>query len=198
MQQLRQRIANDLHDEVGANLGSIAITSEMLEHVGHLDSPRERGMLADIHRTASETATEIRLLTRFLEKKGIEGSLIAQFNRIARQMLPGIPCTLDFAAAEQFDSLAPIEKWELLLFLKEALHNIVKHAQATQVTIRTSASARVLHLEICDNGKGLRPGQSLPAHLELRAQKLNTHLKSSTPDGSGTIIQLDIPRKRKR
>jgi len=194
--RIRQRIADNLHDEVGANLGSIAINSEMLEHIGHLNTAREREMLADIRRTSTETATEIRLLTRFLDKNRVRGDLLSQFNHIIRQLLPATACTPEFSATKEFNALPPVDKWELLLFFKEALHNIAKHAQATQVDIRTRASGNALYLKITDDGVGLKEGQPTPTHLTHRAEKLHAQLEISHPNDGGTTLLLRIPKRR--
>ena len=154
-------------------------------------------MINDITRVAQETATEIRLLSRFLEKQGVESNLIGQFRRVERQMLPGMQTRSDFGAPEQFNALTPTEKWELVLFLKEALHNIVKHANANHVEIRTHADANQLHLEITDNGQGFQDRSTLPVHLTKRAKKLNAHISFDAPKNGGTIIRLTIPKQRR-
>jgi signal transduction histidine kinase len=197
LRKLREKIGASLHDEVGANLSSIALSSEMLTHTEQLSSPQARQLNDDITRVAQETATEIRLLSRFLEKQGVESNLIGQFRRVERQMLAGMQTRSDFGAPEQFNALTPTEKWELVLFLKEALHNIVKHAHATRVEIRTQAGPKQLHLEITDNGQGLQDSSLPPVHLTKRAKKLHAHLSFDAPKNGGTIIRLTIPKKRR-
>jgi len=197
LRKLREKIGASLHDEVGANLSSIALSSELLTHTDRLESAQAQGMINDITRVAQETATEIRLLSRFLEKHGVESNLIGQFRRVERQMLPGLQTRSDFGAPEQFNALTPTEKWELVLFLKEALHNIVKHANATHVEIRTHADANQLHLEITDNGQGFQDRSTLPVHLTKRAKKLNAHISFDAPKNGGTIIRLTIPKQRR-
>ena len=197
LRKLREEIGASLHDEVGANLSSIALSSEILTHIAQHSSPQARQLNDDITRVAQETATEIRLLARFLEKQGVESNLIGQLRRVERQMLPGLRTSADFGAPEQFNALTPSEKWELVLFFKEALHNIVKHAHATRVEIRTHAEATQLHLEITDNGRGLTENSPPPVHLVKRAKKLNSHISFTTPETGGTTIQLTIPKKRR-
>jgi signal transduction histidine kinase len=196
LQRLRERIGANLHDEVGANLSSIALSSEVLEQTCRDDTPQARGLIADIHRVACETATEVRLLSRFLEEQAVEGDLIEQLQRIQDQMLHGLQTVADHDATEQFNALLPVEKWELVLFFKEALHNIVKHAQATRVHVRTFADNRRLTLEISDNGKGIT-GHTHPVHIAKRAKKLRAQLEIESPEKKGTIIRLTIPKSRR-
>jgi signal transduction histidine kinase len=195
LQKLRRRIADDLHDEVGANLGSIAYSSELAQEISTDASPKHQELLSDIANTARKTAGETRLLIKFLENKGIEGCLITQFNITANQMLGGIPFKHRYENEEAFNQLPPIIKWDLLLFFKEALHNIVKHAAASQVEITAGASRKQLHLTIRDNGRGLA-GDQQPEHLMTRAAKIGAKLKIHSPLGEGTEIQLTMPRKR--
>lgn len=197
LRKLREKIGASLHDEVVANLSSIALSSEMLTHIEQHSSPQARQLNDDITRVAQETATEIRLISRFLEEQGVESNLIGQFRCVERQMLPGMQTRSDFGAPEQFNALTPSEKWELVLFFKEALHNIVKHAHATRVEIRTHAEAKQLHLEITDNGQGLTENSPPPVHLAKRAKKLHAHISFATPETGGTTIQLTIPKKRR-
>ena len=197
LRQLRENIGANLHDAVGANLSGIALSSEMLKHSEQLTSPRARKLIDDITRIAQETATEIRLVSRFLEHQGAKSNLVGQLRRIEQQMLPGLRTHSDFNDTEQFNALTPTEKWELVLFFKEALNNIVKHARATRVDIRSHAEAKQLYLEITDNGTGLPDGAPPPAHLVRRAQKLHGDLRISSSEDAGTTLLLAIPKKRK-
>ncbi|RKX47689.1 MAG: hypothetical protein DRP64_00350, partial [Verrucomicrobia bacterium] len=152
---LRQRIADDLHDEVGANLSSIAGSTELLSEITEQQSPKQKELLLDITRTARKTVKEARALVYFLDRMGFEGDLAKQFMKLAKLTLGGISCELHLANMDAFNRLPPTLKWDLLLFCKEALHNIYKHADADRVEIKTYASAKHLHLSIMDNGKGL-------------------------------------------
>ena len=197
LRQLRETIGSNLHDEVGANLSSIALSSEILSHSDRLEASKASRMIADIHRIASQTATEIRLLSRFLERQDVESNLIGQLRRIQNQMLPNLRTKSEYGAPDVFNALTPIEKWELVLFFKESLHNIVKHSNATAVEIRTHSSNRRLHLEISDNGHGLKDGSPAPSHLVKRAKKLKAELSIDSAIANGTNIKLSIPQKRR-
>ena len=198
LRRLRENIGANLHDSVGANLSGIALASEMLKHSGQLNSPHTRKLIDDITRIAQETATEIRLFSRFLEKQGAKSNLVGQLRRIEQQMLPALRTESEFNAPELFNALSPTEKWELVLFFKEALHNIVKHANATRVEIRTRAEGKQLYLEITDNGQGFPDDSPPPVHLIKRAQKLHGELNISSSKDTGSTLQLAIPKKGKK
>src|SRR5206468_9811505 len=63
--QLRARIAADLHDEVGSNMGAVVLNSDLLRDCGNL-SESERDQVSDIHRLAQNTAQAIREITWFI------------------------------------------------------------------------------------------------------------------------------------
>ncbi len=192
---LRQRIADDLHDEVGANLSSIAGSTELLSEITEQQSPKQKELLLDITRTARKTVEEARALVYFLDRMGFEGDLTQQFMQVAKLTLGGISCELELANMDAFNRLPPTLKWDLLLFCKEALHNIYKHADADRVEIKTYATAKHLHLSIIDNGKGLADNQK-PEHLLVRAKKMKAELHIGSPAKGGTEVQIRIHKKR--
>ena len=193
-QALRERIADDLHDETGATLSSIANSAQLLAELSsEKNSDDEAELIADIIESAERSAKETRALILFLEKDSSQGDLIERFRNTARQMLSGFDLTLDLQAEKQFNQLIPIQKWDLLLFFKEVLNNIIKHAAADTVEISTRKQGNALYLEIHDNGKGL-PLNTQPAHLMKRGKKLNAKIKVIAPEAGGTTVQCTVPR----
>ena len=109
-------------------------------------------------------------------------------------MLAGFELSLDLQAEKQFNQLIPIQKWDLLLFYKEVLNNIIKHADADRVEICTRKSGRALYLEIHDNGKGLPPN-ARPTHLLKRGKKLNAKIEVIAPQSGGTTVTCTLPSR---
>jgi len=91
-------------------------------------------------------------------------------------------------------------KKELVLFriVQEALNNIMKHSDASSISIHMDFSEAVLLLEIRDNGKGFRSdahdfrGNGL-MNMKKRALALNGRFSINSTPGQGTTIQLNIP-----
>ena len=189
IQAVRERIADDLHDEVGATLTGIANAADLLEEVHPASSPKEKELIAGISSNARRTAKETRSLIRFLEQKSTDSDLIEQFKITIEQMLTGISVQTEFQAQDAFNALPPIQKWDLLPFFKEALNNIVKHANAGSVEIRTYRENKKRILSIADDGKGL-PNREKPEHLLKRASKLHAKPEIIRPETGGTTIRL--------
>lgn len=194
-QALRERIADDLHDEMGATLSSIANSAQLLAELSsETNSDDEAELIGDIIESAERSAKETRALILFLEKDSTQGNLIERFEHTARQMLAGFELSLDLQAEKQFNQLIPIQKWDLLLFYKEVLNNIIKHADADRVEICTRKSGRALYLEIHDNGKGLPPN-ARPTHLLKRGKKLNAKIEVIAPQSGGTTVTCTLPSR---
>ena len=89
----------------------------------------------------------------------------------------------------------------LFLFFREALHNIIRHAKATTVEIRTEVTDREFKLTIADNGVGIDPERmARPATLRAlrqRTEALGAELGVETRPGEGVRLKLSVPLPRK-
>lgn len=196
LHQMRDEIAGDLHDEVGANISSIAGTAEILQETFTAATPKQKKLFNDIIITARRTAGQTNRLIQFLERRRMDGDLILQMETTARQLLPDTHHQCSWEGAEIFNRLPSSQKWDLLLFFKESLHNIVKHSQATIVTVEGMAAKGVLILSVHDNGSGISNQIETPTHLKLRARRLKGRLTVQTGVDIGTTIRITmkIPR----
>lgn len=192
IQAVRDRIADDLHDETGATLSGISNSAQLLEELfSDQLSAKENELLADIINSAERSATETRSLIQFMEKDSDQSDLIERFRATSNQMLFGIELIEDYSETKQLNQLPPTQKWNLLLFFKEALNNIIKHSDADVVEISTRKHKHSVCLEIRDNGKGL-PSDAHPTHLFKRAKKLNATIDLTSTENGGTFIKLTL------
>jgi ligand-binding sensor domain-containing protein len=189
--RMRLRIASDLHDEVGSNLGSIALLTEVIPQ--HSQFPSEE--IAELRRIALETAGSLRDIVWFLDPAGENmEDLVLRMKDTARTMLSGI--TFDFQADGVAGAAAPTLHFRRNVFpmFKEILHNIVKHAHASRVQIDVKIASRKFELRVRDNGAGfyekrLRKGNGLK-NLQRRADELGGVLEVRSRSGEGTSISL--------
>jgi signal transduction histidine kinase len=82
--------------------------------------------------------------------------------------------------------------------IQEALHNVVKHARATHVTVRLACDGIAISLEVADDGAGFDPGGDFPGHLGLRsmrerATRLGGTLTIESAPGQGSRVLGRIP-----
>jgi signal transduction histidine kinase len=195
IERLRTRIASDLHDEIGSNLGSIALLSQLAAqdraHGG--ETQRE---FQEIRQIAEQTAESMRDIV-WLLRPGGEGDLVARLRDTAARMLAGV--AWEFAVAETPPpSSLPLEfKREVFLLFKEALNNIRRHAHAARVTIGISAESGTFRLTICDDGRGFDParvtGGTGLKNLAQRASALRGDLQITSAPDQGTRLVLTAP-----
>jgi signal transduction histidine kinase len=190
--QLRESLAADLHDEIGGNFSGIALLCDQLTHDPNFP-PSYFPKLEKIADTSRESAQNTRNLVQLLESHQTRGDLIEKMEATAAFMLTHIPYQFDIQGAKYMHKLPPKEQWHLLLFFKETLNNIVKHAEATEATLTLQIVQTRLTLSVSDNGCGIgsnRNGSQLPFHLRARAQKLHGEISIDSSPETGTTITL--------
>lgn len=195
--RLRQDIAQDLHDEVGSNLGSIAILSQMALDAAP-DASAMRGDVEEIHRVARETTESMRDIVWLISPgEKTTDDLAGRLRGSAASMLAGMEWT--WSASGLHGSLSLSAQRDVLLVLKEALHNVRKHAGASRVDIRLSEDSGGFRMEIADNGRGFNPagaaGHGL-ANMQRRAQRLRGRLEVNSTGKNGTRLVLTVPLSR--
>lgn len=194
--RLRQDIAQDLHDEVGSNLGSIAILSQMALDAAP-DGAAMRSDVETIHRVAQETAESMRDIVWLISPgEKTAGDLADRLRATASSMLAGVKWNWNVNGLRGTLSLSA--QRDVLLILKEALHNIRKHAGATMVDIRLDETGGEFRMEIADNGSGFDPagaaGHGL-VNMQRRAQRMGGRLALKSAAGAGTTLRLSLPLK---
>lgn len=192
LEQLRFRIARDLHDEVGANLGSISLLAQMMEL-----TPSKTDA-SQIRRVATQTVDALKGIIWFIDPKYDRLSdLVVRLQETARVMLTNVHCT--FQKEGDFDTgkLSLAFRRNFPLLFKEALHNLVKHSGATTAEITVRRFQNEFELRIKDNGAGFQLGEKNGSsgllYMESRAKEIGGQLTIETSPGKGTIVTLTAP-----
>lgn len=187
---LRQRIAADLHDEIGSNLGSIALLARL---AADQRSSNTEADLTDIYRIAQETADSMRDIVWLIQPGPRAASdLVARMREVAGSLLADIDWRFEAGVIEGSFSL-DFERQIFLLF-KEALNNIRKHAHAGSVAIRVAQQGGELVLTIADDGVGFNPATATAGHglasMRHRAAVLAANLTLQSRPAHGTQLEL--------
>jgi ligand-binding sensor domain-containing protein/signal transduction histidine kinase len=192
--RLRGRIAGDLHDEIGSNLGGIILLSELATRIPALPQDA-RASLQEINATAQRTAGAMRDIVWFLNPDfDTLADMVVRMREFARTLLAGVDCEFVTPAKPSAQSL-PIEFRRSVFFaFKEILHNIVKHAAATRVGIRLDVTGRQLTLRVQDNGRGFDCAAATSGHglrsLRQRAADMRGECSIESEPGQGTVVTL--------
>ena len=198
MEALRQRIARDLHDEIGSSLGSIALISHDVMAVAD-DPAQVRRELAEIQGIARQTVDSMRDIARLVQTEAYtQGDLAGHLREIADRMLRNLPHDLRLESGSVTAKVAVDRQRDLVLIFKEALHNILKHAQATHVGVVLTQVRGLLTLTIQDNGRGFDPAGSSNGgmgltNLRRRAEKHGGEVRIASTVGAGSIVTICLP-----
>ena len=191
--RIRERLAADLHDELGANLHTIGLLSDLAADAG--DSPAD---LATLHRRIrSETERSgiaVRHCSDMLSAKDLYTDILSDMHRASNRIMAKLQHEISIEGEEHLKSLPPRTRADLFLFYKECLVNISRHSGASKYTTELKAWATGVRLRICDNGRGLGDSDDggIPPSLKRRARLLGGNVTVSNPAEGGTCIQLDV------
>lgn len=199
----RNRIASDLHDDIGASLSSIRIYTEAM-----------------LMRADKNVTEELRLIQRIkdttagvMERMGDIVWSISPHNDSAEQMV----LRMKTFASEALGSLGVAPNYEIIgdmngfhppmlarkniyLIFKEAINNIAKYSNAKQVTVRIIATHDAFDMEITDNGQGFDTESTTQGNgvrnMTERAQAIGGKLTVSSSPTVGTSVVLHYPITR--
>ncbi len=203
LREERQRISQDLHDQLGAHLTGLALRSGSLRRTLDRREPRMAGELSKIETTAGELVdhlAEIVWLTR-PANDSLEQLVNYLLDHAGQALEPaGVTCRFDVPVSLPDIHLEYDLRHDLLLCVKETLHNVVKHAKASQVTLSMRLFAGRMEFAIQDNGGGLSSGTNNGRGNGLRnlRERMRRHGGQFDFESSlrGTLVRLVIPLPR--
>jgi signal transduction histidine kinase len=200
-EQMRSRIARDLHDDIGSTLSSIGILSQVVEN--QID--KNPSSVKDLVRRISESSEKVqRSLSDIVwTTKQIEESLdsvIVKMKEFTAEMLEPKNIEYTFSVTDLTDiNFSPLKQYNIYLIFKEAINNCVKYAQATDVEITITSINDSFSILIKDNGIGfdevnVKQGNGLN-NMTQRASAMNGTIQIFTKLQKGTLIELKVPIK---
>lgn len=198
---IRDEIARDLHDEVGATLTSIAISTKLVQKKVGPDRTEISSILEQIQTDSQDTIHTIRDTVWALNPDNdAPEKLLERMRAVGYQVLANQDITLTFESSLAPDELPPFsmeQRRNIYFVFKESLHNIVKHAQATGVAVQIFRQASELHIQIADNGTGFEPTQTGEGNglknFQKRASEGGFAVSICSEPGRGTTVEMLIP-----
>ena len=197
LQRLRLSIARDLHDEVGANLASISLLAQEIRKRPSSDDANE------VLETSMETTDALRDIVWFIDPHHDRlNDLVARLNDIARNMLRNFDFQFEQSGDFNLAKLPLMFRRNVPPMFKEALHNILKHSQATKVHIRVNRREDQFQFQISDNGMGFDekvvPAGNGLRNMRRRAEEIGGSLEINRNNDCGTTIILTAPIPKTR
>jgi len=187
----RERIARDLHDVLGHTLSVIVLKAELAGRLMGRDPQRAAVEIADVESTARTALAEVREAIGGYRAKGLGAELQA-----ARRTLDAAGVKLVCEAMPSEQALRATEETVLSLVVREAVTNIVRHAEATVCRMELQTSDGVHLLLVEDDGRHMvkHEGNGLRGMRE-RVQALGGRfsLESNWESRRGTRLRIELP-----
>jgi signal transduction histidine kinase len=200
LERERTRIAEEMHDEVGASLTHISILSEMA--VSDCSNPEQtKQWLGKISLASREVVQEMNEIIWALNpKKGTLEGLVAYLRRFAFEYFEPTPvkCQFDLPGELPDKTLSVQARRNVYLSVKETLNNLVKHADAKNAEISIKADQDKLIVRILDDGIGFNSGTpdyhgNGLGNMKKRMEEIRGEFSINSKRGKGTETLLIVP-----
>lgn len=202
----RNLLAQELHDSIAQNLAFLNIQTQMLENslrAGNVDTAREE--LTRIREGIQESYDNVRELLVHFRIRVEHSDLIEAIDNAAQKFEGQTGIVTRIVRRGEMSPLTPTTILQILHIVQEALSNVRKHAQASQVTITLGDEAENVVIEIEDNGIGFAmPSDSGDggSHIGLgimreRAHRIKARCQINSVPGGGTRVRLILPREER-
>ncbi|MEO8590953.1 MAG: two-component regulator propeller domain-containing protein, partial [Flavobacteriales bacterium] len=205
LQAVRNKIASDLHDEVGSSLSSITIGSQLATQLSSGENEQVKQLMARIGETSSESLRSMSDIVWAIDPKNDEGeALVKRMRRIATELLTSKGIDVSFSVTGGVEELKlPMNaRKEVVLIFKEALHNVSKYANASIVQVSLHRRNGTLAMSVKDDGGGfdvsLHPDGHGLGSMHRRAASLGSVLTLTSAPGLGTLVGVEVDLTRIR
>ncbi|HET8810498.1 MAG TPA: sensor histidine kinase [Flavobacteriaceae bacterium] len=193
----RQRLANDLHDNLGSTLATLKLNFKSLEK--HLADNKAKPIMENSSILINDAYKKVREIAHekssgVIAKEG----LLPAVEQLARKISSTKELTVevqDFGLDKRLDNTFEIAVFRII---QELATNIIKHAKATEATISLTNHDDLLNIIVEDNGKGFDPKKTVPkdgmglANIEKRVEHMEGTLEVDSSK-KGTSIIIDLP-----
>jgi signal transduction histidine kinase len=201
----RKRIARDLHDDTVQSLIAIGQRIELVKGVA--DHPVEvRSRLTEVRSMVTSAIASVRQFSRDLRPLALEDlGLAAAMQYLVNQLAQSEGIEVNLEIEGEVVGLASDLEIAIYRILQEALNNVKKHAQATEVNVEIRFTKRQIRLIVHDNGQGFEVPESVTdlasngsfgvMGLHERAQLFGGEVAVRSQPQQGTLIEMIIPRQ---
>ncbi|NOY63289.1 MAG: hypothetical protein GXP10_09105 [Gammaproteobacteria bacterium] len=193
--QERGRLSREIHDGISGNVSNAIMMTELIRReTPELNSRRFEQLCAHLDDGLGEMRN---LILTMEEDLSTVSELVSHVNDKYAQVLASLDISYqaDISLLSSQRKLSPKESLNLLRILQEALNNIAKHAEASEVSLQAVEQATALHFEVCDNGIGfdvsaIRQGSYGLSNMRKRSSEVGGKLVITSAQNNGTKILL--------
>jgi signal transduction histidine kinase len=194
----RARIAREFHDDIGSDLTHVIVLSELLK--GDNAQPKEVEANATmIGNTARKVVQGLRtIIWAANPQNDTLDSLVQYISQYSHEFCEAasVPCRLDLPAELPSLPLIAEVRHNLFMVVKEALHNVLRHAQASEVRLSLKLHEGLLELRVQDNGRGFKVDtvaasqRSGLGNMRHRMETIGAAFLIESSPGAGTCVHV--------
>ncbi|MCC6939622.1 MAG: hypothetical protein IT226_15495 [Flavobacteriales bacterium] len=201
--RVRDRIARDLHDEIGSTLSSVALFSEVAKRRSDAAETGRNDMLDRISSSTSEMVESMNDIVWAVNSRNDELLHVAQrMQEFGGRVAEAVGFELDFSfeGIDEDQELDMVQRKNLYLIFKEAVNNAAKYSGCSNLVVRVGHERREVVLRISDDGKGMGSTNGAPMNgtsggnglknMQARAQEIGGVLNVESAPGAGTTVEL--------
>jgi signal transduction histidine kinase len=197
VQYVRDRIARDLHDEIGSTLSSISIYTEVVKNKVKDQNPDAEPLLSKISSGTSRVMESMSDIVWAINSRNDSlDNLSARIQSLISELAESTPFQLEFFNDETLntESLDMEKRKNVYLIFKEALNNALKYSNAKKINIRLVRHKSGVILEVIDDGDGFDLSASVTGNglvnMKSRANAIKGTLQIESAVGKGTALRL--------
>jgi signal transduction histidine kinase len=198
LEQERLRIAHDIHDDLGARVTQISLLSAMSQEnttfpeKARADFDKVSKMSRELVAALYETVWAVNPENDNLEALG--NYLCQMVKQLCEQTT--LRCRFHVQDLPHDVQVSSQTRHNISLAVKEAVHNIIKHAKASEVTIRMVFTDDFLDVSVQDDGSGFQLAKTIPgnglSNMKQRLQNIGGNCVVETEAGKGTSIRMRL------
>lgn len=201
MNRIRQKISQDLHDDIGASLSSLQIYGTIARQTMQTEPAKAAAMIDKIVGQSNELMDNMSDIVWSMQPAdGQAASLQSRIKNYGAELLHNKDIAFEYQILPEAEKSLEhlLARKNVLLIVKEAINNIAKYSQATAAQVQLSISGTELLVDIRDNGIGFDvenehgSGNGL-RNMRHRTAELRGQLQLRSAPGQGTHIQVRIP-----
>ena len=200
LQRMRNKIATDLHDDVGSTLSSINMLTRLAQSKTETDQPRVKQLLEKIGSSSEKMMENMSdIVWSINPENDLIENIIVRMKEFAADVLEAKNIDFTFSADESvMKTKLPLSiRRDFYLIFKEAVNNLAKYSDCHHAEIKIFSDSGFLILKVADDGKGfdvtkISSGNGMK-NFKSRSEKIHAQIEIHSSIGKGTEITLRVP-----
>jgi two-component system sensor histidine kinase DegS len=204
----RKMISRELHDDVVQTLVGINVELSALSKGASVGLSAMKAKIARTQRLVENSVNEVHRFARELRPAVLDDlGLIPALDAYTKNLAEREKIKIQMTAFGGVEALGSAKRTVLFRVAQEALTNVARHAQASQVKMSITEISGAIQMEISDNGKSFQVGKALTARnanrlglvgMRERVEMVGGSLTIESAPGQGTTVRAEIPFNRER